>query len=157
MHGASAWVMPPSWTTTCSKSASEYTSNLAPSWPPSSSPNMLYYSLQLNLMSPSITASLFAWSWPPSVSPTLQNDSLQVHLQIHLITGFNYILKLKRLHPPCSHIHELHQLAGIQPSTTSWMTNGRYKELQWRLRLDKQCFRVSRLRSKLDPIPSPWF
>jgi len=49
VNRALAPIAPPSWSTASRLSASQYTSNLAPSWPPGASPNLLNHSLQMYL------------------------------------------------------------------------------------------------------------
>jgi len=89
MNTVSASVTPPSRTAACWVNASKYSSNLARSCPPSTSPNWLDHSLQVYLQSRSITASKFAPSRPP-IS----------YLHTRSITAFNFISKLAWSWPP---------------------------------------------------------
>ena len=111
--------------------ASKYSSKLRLSWPPSASPNSLYYSLQTSSITASkcisklarlrppsaylqtrlITASKciskLARSRPPNISPHSLNCGLQVHLQTRSITSPKCISKFAQLQPPCSSTNSL--------------------------------------------------
>jgi len=89
-------------------------SKLAQLWPPSASPNLLDYSLQVRtidgLQTRSIIASKcisqFTWSWPRSASPNLLDHGLQVHmingLQTHFITVSKCIFQFTRSRALCA-------------------------------------------------------
>jgi len=102
MNKVSAPVWPPSWTT-----ASNSSSNLARSRPPSASPILFDHGLQVRLHTCLITASKFALSWPASV-----------YLQTRSITPSKSISRLAPIWPPSSHDHGL-QVHLQTPSITS--------------------------------------
>jgi len=78
-------------------------STLAQLRPPSASPHLLDYSLQVYLHTRTITASkciaTLAWSQPPSASPHSRNHGLRVHLPTRSIAVSNCISKLARSRP----------------------------------------------------------
>jgi len=86
--------------------------------PPSASPYLLYYSLQVHLQTRSITASKcifkFALSQPPCVSPNSLNYSLQVHIHTRSITASECI----SMFTP-SQCGEMLELEGRQPMINS--------------------------------------
>jgi hypothetical protein len=93
-------------------------SKLAQLWPPSVSPNLLYYSLQAHLQTHSITASkciiIFALTQTASVSPNSLDYSLQVHVQTHSISALECISKFTP-----SQCGETLELEGRQPIINS--------------------------------------
>ena len=62
-----------------SSTTSKYSFNLAPLWPPSVSPNLLDYGLQVNLQTRSTMTCKFTQSWPPSASSKLLGHDLGVY------------------------------------------------------------------------------
>jgi len=93
INRVSAPVAPPSRTTASRLSASKYSSEFAPSWPPSAY-------LETCAMSASKCMSKLARSWPTNVSPNSLDHGLQVHLQTHLIRASPCISKLAQSRPP---------------------------------------------------------
>jgi len=82
-------------------------SNFAQVRPPSVTPTSLHYSLQLYLLTRTITDSMFTRSWPSTVSPSSLDDSLQVHLQTHSIMSSMCIFEFTWLRPASSHDYGL--------------------------------------------------
>jgi len=73
---------------TCSITAYNYISKLAPLWPTSASPNSLNHGMQVYLQTCSIMAYKLVQSWPPSASPNFRS-----------ITASKCISKLARSWP----------------------------------------------------------
>ena len=81
--------------------ASLYFSNLARSWPPSASPNLLDHGLQVHLQTRLIAASKcsskLAWSWHPYASLNSLDHGLAVSLWVHSIVIFGCTSKLGKI------------------------------------------------------------
>ena len=97
MNRVSAYVTPPSQTTTSRLTVSKYSSNLARQWPLNASPTSLDHELGVHLSVHSITASKLISTCPqlppPSASPYSPYHSLQVRLQTHSVIASQFIAK----------------------------------------------------------------
>jgi len=104
-------------------------SNLARSWPPSASPNLLYQGLQVHLWVQSNSASRFisklARSRPPSATRSSLDLGHQVHLQTCSIAASECIAELTWLWPPSVSLSSLDR--GLQVHVpTCWITTSKY-------------------------------
>jgi len=100
MNRVSAPVVPPSRTTASRLTASNYSSNVARSWPPIASSNSLDHSLEMYLQIRKITASKCISKLAPSQPPSVCTNSLDYSLQVRTITASKCVSKLARSQPP---------------------------------------------------------
>jgi len=119
MSWVSAAVAPPSQTTASGLTASNYSSNLARSWPPIASPNSLDHSHQVHLQTRLITASKSNYNLAQSRPPSSHDHGLQVHLETRSIAPSKCISNLDQLRSPTVYDDGL-QTRRITASKFTW-------------------------------------
>jgi len=123
---------------------SKYSSNLARSWPPSSSPNSLNYVLKVHLqtryITPSKCISKLARLPPPSTSLSSLNLSLPVYIQTRTISASKWLIAEFTLSsssgaPRIALNHRLQPVLIYRMEIDTWIHRSEYELNTWVLKI----------------------